>query len=296
MAELPYVAGPPGPAADVWAAARAAAAHWDLRPPVLIRFGMNGIFNAGGVVLRAGRVTAAPSAGVELAARLRDAGVRVPLPARTDAVRHGELTVTAWERLELVDAEPDWRAIGAMVRTVHELSPDTVPSGYPLPRGCDFPWWRFDELLADVGDLLDDAARAGIDDAITRADGWSRDAAEEVVCHGDLHPGNVAMTRDGPVLVDWDLLCRAPPGWDHAMLLRLPRWGWPDAWYDDFAAGYGWSLRDDPTAVAIADLRLVAATLLRLRAGRADPGAMPEARRRLAFWRGDPDASVWRAQ
>ena len=72
------------------------------------------------------------------------------------------------------------------------------------------------------------------------------------------------------------------------MLLTLPRWGWPAAWYDDFAAGYGRSLRDDPTTVAIAELRLVAATLMRLRAGRADPRRMPEARRRLAYWRGGP--------
>ena len=50
------------------------------------------------------------------------------------------------------------------------------------------------------------------------------------------------MTADGPVLLDWDLLCLGPPGWDHAMLLRLPRWGWPARWYDDFAAGYGRSL------------------------------------------------------
>ena len=79
------------------------------------------------------------------------------------------------------------------------------------------------------------------------------------------------------------------------MLLRLPRWGWPARWYDDFAAGYGRSLAGDPTADALAELRLVAATLMRLRAGRADPAAMPEAQRRLAYWRGDPDAPTWTA-
>ena len=61
------------------------------------------------------------------------------------------------------------------------------------------------------------------------------------------------------------------------MLLRLPRWGWPARWYDEFADGYGRSLADDPVTIAIAELRLVAATLLRLRAGRADAAAMPEA-------------------
>jgi hypothetical protein len=35
---------------------------------------------------------------------------------------------------------------------------------------------------------------------------------------------------------------------------------------------------------------------MRVRAGLHDPAAMPEARRRLAYWRGDPDAPTWRAQ
>ena len=80
------------------------------------------------------------------------------------------------------------------------------------------------------------------------------------------------------------------------MLLRAERWGYPARWYDELAAGYGRSFAADPTAIAIAELRLVAATLMRLRAGRADAAAMPEARRRLAYWRGDPDAPTWRAQ
>jgi hypothetical protein len=80
------------------------------------------------------------------------------------------------------------------------------------------------------------------------------------------------------------------------MLLRLPLWGWPARWYDDFVAGYGRSLAGDPTTEAIAELRLVAATLMRLRAGRIDPEAALEAQRRLPFWRGDPDAPTWRAQ
>jgi hypothetical protein len=295
MADRPYVDGPPGPAAEVWAAARAAAAHWGLRPPVLVRLGMNGIFNAGGVVLRAGRVTADPATAIELAELLGAIGVRVPQPARPDAVVVGELTVTAWERLELVAGEPDWQSIGAMVRAVHELPLGSVPAGYPVPRGADFAWWRFDDLLVQVSDVLDDAARQGLTAAIERHRGWD-ERDDDVVCHGDLHPGNVATTAAGPVLIDWDLLCRAPVGWDHAMLLTLPRWGWPPVWYDEFAAGYGCSLRDDPVAVALAELRLVAATLMRLRAARVDAGAMSEARRRLAYWRGDPDAPVWRAQ
>ncbi len=255
---------------------------------------MNGTFVTGGLVLRVGRVTAEPEAAIALACVLDAAGVSVARPARPDAVRCGDLTVTAWERLVLVDAEPDWRAVGRMVATVHGLGPGDIPPAYPLPLGERFAWWRFDNILVEVGDLLDPAARAGLEATIDRHRRWS-DGVDHVVCHGDVHPGNVVMTATGPVLLDWDLLCLAPPGWDHAMLLRLPQWGWPAQWYGEFAAGYGRSLAADPTAVAIAELRLVAATLMRLRAARADPSALPEARRRLAFWRGDPDAPTWHA-
>lgn len=41
-------------------------------------------------------------------------------------------------------------------------------------------------------------------------------------------------------------------------------------------------------------LRLLAATLMRLEAGRDDEAAATEAQRRLRWWRGDPDAPMWR--
>jgi Ser/Thr protein kinase RdoA (MazF antagonist) len=245
--------------------------------------------------VRVGRVTGSPAAAIALAEVVGRAGVRVPAPARPDAVSDGELTATAWQRLVPVDEEADWREVGRMVAVVNSLPTGAIPDGYPMPPAESFPWWQFDDLLDDVGDLLDPPAREGIVATVERHRNWTV-GVERAVCHGDVHPGNVVMTADGPFLLDWDLLCHAPIGWDHAMLLSLPRWGWPTRWYDEFAAGYGRSLADDPTAGAISELRLVAATLLRLRAGRTDPAAMAEARRRLPFWRADPDAPTWTAQ
>jgi hypothetical protein len=105
------------------------------------------------------------------------------------------------------------------------------------------------------------------------------------------------MTADGPVLIDWDLMCTAPRGWDHAMLLTLAeRWGGDPGAYPAFAAGYGASLADDTATRRYSELRNVAATLMRVRAGRTDPTARNEAERRLRFWRGDPGAPQWQAQ
>ena len=291
--DRPFVDRPPGSVPEATALARRAARRWGLPEPAFVRVFMNAIYTAGDVVLRVGRPTAPASAALELAELLASIGVRVPAPSRDEAVSDGDLAVTAWERLTMIDAEPDWREAGEMVARVHALRREEVPPAYPLPRGEEFPWWQFDALLEDVGDLLDPAARHGIEHSLERHGGWS-DGVERVVCHGDVHPGNVVATASGTVLLDWDLLCLAPPAWDHAaMLTWASRWGGPAHWYADFASGYGRSMTDDPIAVALAELRLVAATLMRLRAGREDPAAMPEAERRLVYWRGDPDAPMW---
>jgi Ser/Thr protein kinase RdoA (MazF antagonist) len=295
MAERPFVDGPPGSIADSTKAAVAAAGAWGLAEPELVRVGMNAIFAAGSVVLRVSRPTAPAGAAIELAGVLADHGVRVPLPVRGDALDTGDgLAVTAWERIVPARREADWRAVGRMVAAVHAIARDAIPAAYPVPPCESFPWWQLDSLLDELADVVDAPARDGLAATIARHEGWAT-GVDRVVCHGDVHPGNVVMTAAGVVLLDWDLLCAGPPGWDHAMLLRLPRWGSPARWYDEFAAGYGRAFADDPVTVAIAELRLVAATLMRLRAGRADPAAMPEAQRRLAFWRGDPAAPRWTA-
>lgn len=37
---------------------------------------------------------------------------------------------------------------------------------------------------------------------------------DDVLCHGDIHPGNVIMTAEGPRLIDWGSAVRAPAGLD----------------------------------------------------------------------------------
>jgi Ser/Thr protein kinase RdoA (MazF antagonist) len=293
--EAPFVAQPAGPAALTDAAAETAAERWGLPAPTPVRAGMTAIYAAGDSILRVAVTTAPAEQAIELAEQLIDAGLRVVRPRRRDAVHVGDLSVTAWERLVPTDDPVDWRAVGSMVARVHAIAPADLPVGYPLPRARSLPWWQFRTLLDAVGDdELDPDARAGIEAAVARH-GWWADAPGAVVCHGDVHPGNVLATSAGTVLLDWDLLCRAPPAWDHAMLVRIERWGGEPSWYDEFAAGYGASWREDPLTRAVAELRLAAASLMRLVAARGDPGAGPEARRRLAYWRGDPDPPLWTA-
>lgn len=282
-------------------AARIAAAHWGLGSPVVMRVGMNAIYEAGAVVLRVSSPSAPGHAALELHETLTSFGLPVTRPARGDVVTVGDLVVTCWERIVAVADPVDWRKVGDIVRRVHAIAPDALPVDYPLASPRDLPWWDFPSLLADTADLLDPPARAGIDAALARRAGWAEwdaaDGPERVVCHGDVHPGNVVMSVDGPVLMDWDLMSRAPAGWDHAPLMTwTARWGGAPGIYEAFADGYGQSLRGDPVAEGYAELRLLAATLMRVRAGRSDHAARVEAERRLAYWRGDPQAPTWTAQ
>lgn len=292
------------PVSDLVAAERSAgraARAWgldDAEPVRLLRSGMNAVFTCGQVVVRVGHPTAPTSAAFVLADRLHEIGVRVPRPAVRDEWRDGDLVATAWHRLVPSGTPIDWVEVGAMVSRLHVAGLGVVPDDYPCPSPAAFAWWHFDALLAEMADLLDPHVREVLAAVVDRHRWWTtaleRDA---VVCHGDLHPDNVVQTDDGPAVVDWDLLCRAPRGWDHGPLMTwAERWGGRPGEYDAFAAGYGWSARGDPFAEAVAELRLVAATLLRVRAGRTDPAARAEAERRLAVWRGDPAPPTWHAQ
>jgi hypothetical protein len=287
------------PVTDVVAATHAAttaAGRWRLDPPVLLRAGMNAIFASGRSVLRVSAPTAPAGVSLELADFWQRRGVSVPRPTRDDVVVVDGLSVTAWERVDATPEPIDWTRVGELVRRVHETDPSALPASVPLPSPTAFPWWDFEALLERAGPALDAAAREGIGAAIERHRRW-REFDEVVVCHGDVHPGNVLMRADGPVLLDWDLLCIGPPAWDHGpMLTWTERWGGRPGEYEAFARGYGHSFRGDPAATAIAELRLVAATLMRVAASITDPGARDEAERRLRFWRGDPHAPPWTAQ
>ncbi|MCU1396273.1 MAG: hypothetical protein JWM34_4701 [Ilumatobacteraceae bacterium] len=279
-------------------AADIAAARWHLPAPELIRIGANGVFGCGDVILRVGVTTAPMDVALAFADRLAALGVRAGVPARRDWIDlPGHLAVTAWQRIDFdPDGVVDWEQVGEMVATVHAIDPTTVD--HPLPFGGDFPWWDFDALLGDAVSDLQRTNRDLLVAAYERHRWWDAAARHQplVLCHGDVHPGNVLVTADGPTLIDWDLLCVGPPEWDHAALATwTDRWGGDAGVYAAFRAGVG-ELVDPAMLEALAELRLLAATLMRIRRGRSDPDADGEAVRRLAYWRGDPDAPQWRAQ
>ena len=97
---LPLVVDAPTDTESVVAAAAAAADQWGLPAPELVRIGQNGVFVSGDVVLRVGIATAPMGVAIRFADRLTGLGVAVARPARHDWLDIGELTVTAWERID----------------------------------------------------------------------------------------------------------------------------------------------------------------------------------------------------
>jgi hypothetical protein len=299
-AERPFV---DRPADDLAAATRLAtrvASEHGLASPVLLNVGMNAIFRCADVVLRVSHLNGPATSAYALADTLLGAGIEVARPSADRLVqsdRDRDLAVTAWEHIESTGEITDWASVGAMVRRVRALPPASLPADYPVPFCTSYPWWQFDSLLDDVGPDLDGAATRGLRAAVDRHAGWIRESGGPdgwVLCHGDVHPNNVLAGAEGPVIIDWDLLCIGPPGWDHAPLRSMvARWGARPQWYRAFARGYGEDLSRDPVTESLTTLRLVAATLMRVRAGRNDPHARAEAERRLRYWRGDRDAPVW---
>jgi hypothetical protein len=294
----PFVDTPVGDIARARLVAQRAADEWGLGDVTLLRVGMNAVFACADTVIRVGRPTAPATAALELADNLLEIGLRVPKARSREVFTLDDLTATSWERLVPVHDAVDWTSVGAMVARLHRAGASIVPADHPCPSPEAFPWWSFDVMLADVAGLLDVEAVDALSAVVERHRSWTRMCGSEpVVCHGDVHPGNVMQTAGGPVLFDWDLLCRAPVGWDHGPMMRwAEQWGGTPGDYEAYADGYGWSGRGDPFAEAVADLRLVAATLMRVRAGRHDRSAREEAERRLRTWRGEPAAPAWRAQ
>lgn len=287
-----------GPSAGI---AQAIAHHLGrLSPSVLLRSGANEVYAVDDLVIR----LAPPGVDVEQQVMVADLLARhgVAAPALVAAGNRDGQPYTVWERIVADAVEGiDFRLLGAEIGRLHRIDPHAVYE--PALPWCDEAGWL------DLDANLTAAEAAGVvavdDIDILRAHwdelrswgGRCRAAGPPVVCHGDVHPQNVIMFDDRPVVIDWDTICLGPPQWDHAMLVTwASRWGGEPNAYPDFAAGYGTSFADDELATDLARLRLLAPTVNLIAKAAASPRHAAEARRRMRYWRGEVPAPAWRPQ
>ena len=98
----PFVARPPGSLEEATNAADAAAAHWGLGRPQLLRIGSNAIFAAGEeVILRVFHPSAPADQAIWLAGEMTRRGVRVPHVMREEDRGHAAMAQLALDRVAL---------------------------------------------------------------------------------------------------------------------------------------------------------------------------------------------------
>jgi Ser/Thr protein kinase RdoA (MazF antagonist) len=98
------------------------------------------------------------------------------------------------------------RQVGAILATLATTVHKTPPPAAVLSLHD----WMYHSLRG-AGDRIPQYIATGILTLIERLPPW------DGLCHCDLHPGNVIMTADGPRLVDWVGVVRAPAALDLAV-------------------------------------------------------------------------------
>lgn len=142
---------------------------------------------------------------VAAAQHLAERGVSVARPWQDPGPHDGAgLPVTLWHWVEQVPGEVGQAELGALVGRLHDALVD-LDADLPLLAGP----------LTDVRAALalsdDDALHRVAAQVLPLADGWPRRPL-----HGDVHPGNVVLTGDGPRWVDLEDVCVGPVEWDLA--------------------------------------------------------------------------------
>ncbi len=125
-------------------------------------------------------------------------GLTVPVPiATTDGRLFADgLVVMSFVEGGPPETEADWRRVADTLREVHRAT-----EGWPQRPG-----WRssIDLLHAQTGTKIDLRAMPAEGVARCRA-AWARLIGRpQCVVHGDPNPGNVRMSSDRVVLIDWD--------------------------------------------------------------------------------------------
>ena len=269
----------------------------DLTP---IRESMCSTFRANGSVLRVGHFMSDPSTAQSLATMLREAEFRVPDVIETWKQDDTGLGVIAYEAVPETGEAVDWHEVGRIIRRLHtDIAPSDVPAGYPIASPTSLPWWNFGDMLTrlEATASVPSQQLSMLYAVAERRAEWS-DIVERppnVLTHGDVHPGNVLMSDDGPVLIDWDLLSNASSLWDHVPLRAWskPPWQGNANAYTAFAAGYGAVDWEADSFDVVVEMRNLAATVMKVIASASTGVIDEEATRRLEYWVSPNKTAPW---
>jgi spectinomycin phosphotransferase len=139
-------------------------------------------------------------------------------------------------------SDQQWLDFGAALRGIHTSHLPPELAGF-IPREAYSPYWRSlvrafqaqvegtiypDPTAAGLAEFMK-ARRAEISHLAARAEvlaaALQARSSQMVLCHGDIHAGNLLLGADGALfLVDWDTLIFAPKERDLALVGGSPTW------------------------------------------------------------------------
>jgi aminoglycoside phosphotransferase (APT) family kinase protein len=152
-------------------------------------------------------VPSTPEGWIQYEARYAEAAraAGAPAPRLLGLEQIGGRTASVWERVDgtsmwqlVVDRPGRSGELGRMLADVHHALFMLVPP-VTLPR-------QRDRLVSKIR-----RAAATVDPSLARALAALPAQAAARLCHGDLHPSNVILGRDGAVIVDWFDASRGDP-------------------------------------------------------------------------------------
>ena len=134
------------------------------------------------------------------------------------ALRHARTLGALHDRLHDIEAPPDLQRLPV---------PDDhgqVDGGHADSRASDSSGSDSSERDRDGDSSAGDRGGDSSAGDSSAGDGGPLDRGPcDRVLHMDLHPGNVMLTADGPVVIDWSNVAAGPPGADVAMATLIMR-------------------------------------------------------------------------
>ena len=199
----PFVSQPVSDRGNARARAKQCAKELGASDVTPIRESMCSTFRADGAMLRVGHFTSDPSTAQRLATMLREAEFRVPDVIATWQQDDTGLGVIAYEVVQETGQATDWREVGRIIRRLHtDIAPSEIPTGYPIATPTHLPWWNFGAILTrlEATALVPSQQLSTLHEAAERGAEWTNivETTPNVLTHGDIHPGNILMSEDGP--------------------------------------------------------------------------------------------------
>ncbi|GAA3243353.1 phosphotransferase family protein [Dactylosporangium siamense] len=153
---------------------------------------------------------------VDVAGRLAEVGSPVAALASPEVFDEGDYVVTLWTYYEPVAARSPSSVeyAGALERLHTGMRKVDLPAPHFTDRVSAAQALVADKARTPELAHLDRAFLAGTLDRLRRA--VSVSGRPEQLLHGEPHPGNLLVTRNGPLFIDFETCCRGPVEFDVA--------------------------------------------------------------------------------